>query len=131
MRWVKGSRRGPFEFAHEELRSAILQDLNPLRRQAIHRGVAATLLADFGEKRTDPSELVVHHLLAGGDLDSVLPHLEAATARAAHLGAAKAVEAYLEKQARVLDHLIRNAGNETEKRKLQEKQQKLPTKPGS
>ncbi|MFQ5350610.1 MAG: AAA family ATPase, partial [Thermoanaerobaculia bacterium] len=95
--FARGARRGVFEFAHESIRSSILADVNPLRRQVMHRGVAAGLATVYAEEQESVCEACAHHLMEGGELARAREPLMMAAERARLAGAAPAERYYLER----------------------------------
>lgn len=79
--WAKGERHGGFAFDHERIRSALYRDLNFIRRQAIHRQVAAALEVLHGADAVPPVEAIAHHWLQAGAWDRAWPYLERAAER--------------------------------------------------
>ena len=59
--WAHGARRGTFEFAHPRIRDAVYRDLNPLRRQHLHRHVGVALAARALESGTGFQEAVGYY----------------------------------------------------------------------
>ncbi len=59
--WAQGARLGRFEFSHRLIRRSVLDDVNPLRRQVMHREVAATLERNFGRGAERLSETLAFH----------------------------------------------------------------------
>jgi predicted ATPase len=71
--WAQGARWGSFEFAHQRIRVAVYQELNPLRRQAMHAQVAEALERLRG---TRDCEALAFHYSAAGQWEKALPHIE-------------------------------------------------------
>ncbi|MGD2116649.1 MAG: hypothetical protein PVG07_16470, partial [Acidobacteriota bacterium] len=82
--WAGGARRGTFEFAHGAVHRAVYRTLDPARRRALHRKVAAALDA---KPAAGVPEVLAHHYLEGGAPDRAVPLLLEAAERAALLGA--------------------------------------------
>ena len=94
--FARGARRGVFEFNHERIRAAIVDEVNPLRRQVMHREVAEALAAAYGSEPETVCETVAHHLVEGGEPARALPFLALAAARARRSGATATERRYLE-----------------------------------
>jgi DNA-binding SARP family transcriptional activator/tetratricopeptide (TPR) repeat protein len=88
-----------YRFRHSFVREALLARVPPHRRREIHR-LTAERLAALG---ASPAR-VGHHLLEGGDPEAAVPHLLAAAARAAAVGAYRDAYALVE---RIQDHANR------------------------
>jgi hypothetical protein len=117
-RWAEGARRGPFEFNHEVLRTAVLAGLNPLRLQAIHRAVADSLKEHFGDKSLAICEDLAYHYLASGEWRQSLAALETAQLKSRVVGAVEVANWYEGKLGQVLDRMIRHAETEAERAEL-------------
>ncbi len=94
--FARGARRGTFEFAHESIRGAILEDVNPLRRQVMHRHVADALREIYAEDRESVCEATAHHLIEGGEGGEAREYLMMAAERARLAGASATERRYLE-----------------------------------
>ncbi len=101
--FARGARRGVFEFAHESIRSSILADVNPLRRQVMHREVAAGLATVYAEDRESVCEATAHHLIEGGEVERARDCLMIAAERARLVGASTTECRYLERWLAALD----------------------------
>jgi DNA-binding SARP family transcriptional activator len=106
--WARGARRGTFEFSHEEIREAVLQDINPIRKQALHRAVARALESSRGEDAESLCEDLAHHTLAAGDWQNALPHIESAAHRAVDLGATEIAGWYCDRGLQVFERLLQD-----------------------
>ncbi len=95
--FARGARRGIFEFAHESIRSAIVADVNPLRRQVMHRDTAAALAQIYAEDSESVCEATAHHLIEGGEIDRARDCLMMAAERARLAGATTTESRYLER----------------------------------
>jgi len=95
--FARGARRGVFEFAHESIRSAILADINPLRRQVMHRDVAAALAGIYAEDRESVCEATAHHLIEGGEAQRAREGLMMAAERARLAGATSTERRHLKR----------------------------------
>ncbi|MCM2269725.1 MAG: AAA family ATPase [Thermoanaerobaculia bacterium] len=73
--WSRGMRRGQFQFDHPRLRDALYGDLNPLRRQVMHRQVADALAALHSQQPAAVAEELAHHYLQAGARDKAFEHL--------------------------------------------------------
>lgn len=124
-RWAEGARRGPFEFTHEVLRAAVLDSLNPLRLQAIHRAVARSLQDRFGDDSDEVCEDLAFHYLASGDWRQALKALETSRLKSLLIGAVEVADWYAGKQEQVLDRMIRLAGDDAERAELESQLDKL------
>ena len=94
--FARGARRGAFEFAHESIRGAILAEVNPLRRQVMHRQVAGALHRIYAEDRESICEAAALHLIEGGEGGQAREYLMMAAERARLAGAAATERRYLE-----------------------------------
>ena len=101
--FARGARRGVFEFAHESIRSSILAEVNPLRRQVMHREVAAGLAIIYAEDPESVCEATAHHLIEGGEVERSRDCLTMAAERARLAGAATTERRYLERWLTALD----------------------------
>ena len=93
--FARGARRGAFEFAHESIRGAILEDVNPLRRQVMHRQVANALHTIYADDRESVCEATAHHLIEGGEGGQAREYLMMAAERARLAGAVATERRYL------------------------------------
>ena len=107
--FARGARRGVFEFAHESIRSTILADVNPLRRQVMHRDVAEALNRAYAEDRDSVCEATAHHLIAGGEIGRAQDCLMMSAERARLAGAVSTERRHLESWLAALE---RSGGNE-------------------
>jgi len=107
-RWDQGARRGSFEFTHREIRNAIHQEINPLRRQAMHGQVAATLERLRGDR---DCEALAFHLVAAGEWEKALPPLERAVERALAVFAEDTARRYCDQAVEALSRLVASARN--------------------
>ena len=124
-RWTDGARHGPFEFTHEELRRAVLDRVNPLRLQTIHRRVAASIRSHFADDDPEICEDLAYHDLEAGDWERSVTALEAALDKNRAVGAEKAASWYEEKLGQVLDRMIGQASTEGERAALRKRRKKL------
>ncbi|MEM7483414.1 MAG: BTAD domain-containing putative transcriptional regulator [Acidobacteriota bacterium] len=83
--WARGARRGTFEFASYRIREAVYQNLNPLRRQQMHRQVGEAFFDIFRERHEQAAEALAHHFSLAGDLERALPFLRASAEKAVAL----------------------------------------------
>jgi DNA-binding SARP family transcriptional activator len=95
--FARGARRGVFEFAHEAVRAAILANVNPLRRQVMHREVAAALAEVYADDHQAVCESAAHHLIQGGEAERARECLMMAAERARLAGAAPTERHHLER----------------------------------
>ncbi len=103
--WARGVRRGAFEFAHEQIRTAVLDSINPLRRKVMHQEVATAMILEHGDDLEAVCEAIAYHSLAGGEPEQALVHLERAAQRARRAGAAATEARYLKNIQASLKHL--------------------------
>lgn len=101
--FARGARRGVFEFAHESIRSTILADVNPLRRQVMHREVAAGLAKVYADEPDTVCEATAHHLIEGGEIGRARNCLMLAAERARLAGAVTTEKRHLERWLAALD----------------------------
>ncbi|HEX4962856.1 MAG TPA: BTAD domain-containing putative transcriptional regulator [Thermoanaerobaculia bacterium] len=106
--WTQGARRGSFEFAHREVRNAIHQEINPLRRQAMHAQVAAALERLRGDRSC---EALAFHYVAANEWEKALPALEQALERALSLAAEDAAQRYCDQVVEAMSRLVAAARN--------------------
>ena len=123
--WVRGVRRGIFEFAHEEIRTAVLEEINPIRKQAMHRAVARALRYSRGGDLASICEKLAHHDTAAGDWQNALPCLESAAHRAAAVGATEIARSYCERSLQTIERLVQEAANASARQELDDKQRKM------
>jgi DNA-binding SARP family transcriptional activator len=106
--WAQGARRGSFEFSHREIRNAIHQEINPLRRQAMHAQVAAALERFQGDR---DCQALAFHFVAAGEWEKALPHLERAVERALAVCAEDTAQRYCDQAVETLSRLVASARN--------------------
>jgi DNA-binding SARP family transcriptional activator len=106
--WAQGARRGSFEFSHREIRNAIHQEINPLRRQAMHAQVAAALERLQGDR---DCQALAFHFVAAGEWDKALPYLERAVERALSICADDTAQRYCDQAVEALSRLVASARN--------------------
>ncbi len=116
--WAQGARRGTFEFAHQTIREAVLDDINPLRRQVLHAEVAEALAASRGHEPEAVCEELAYHYLQAGDWARALPCLELAAEKAHAIGAAETAEWYADRSLEVVDRLRGAAASAAERDEL-------------
>jgi DNA-binding SARP family transcriptional activator len=107
--WTRGVRRGSFEFAHNRTRRAIYEELNPLRRQAMHAQIAASLEKLRGGR--DCEALAFHYTVAN-QWEKALPHLQRSIERALAVGAEEAARRYCDQAIEGLSRLAAGARSE-------------------
>ncbi|HEY4573883.1 MAG TPA: AAA family ATPase, partial [Thermoanaerobaculia bacterium] len=107
--WTRGARRGSFEFAHNRTRRAIYEELNPLRRQAMHAQIAASLEKLRGGR--DCEALAFHYTVAN-QWEKALPHLQRSIERALAVGAEEAARRYCDQAIEGLSRLAAGARSE-------------------
>ena len=123
--FARGARRGVFEFAHEWIRSAILADVNPLRRQVMHRDVAATLAGIYAEEPESVCETAAYHLVEGGEAERALDCLAMAAERARLAGAASTERGYLERWLAALDRAAKGTETDSARQSIEERLSEL------
>jgi DNA-binding SARP family transcriptional activator len=112
--WSQGMRRGRFEFAHGQIRSALYAAVDPGRRKALHSQVAAALEALSESDGERPSEALAHHWAEAGDWSKALSHLERALRKARGLQADAAAVHYYRQALGLLGRLCEGAGGAEE-----------------
>jgi DNA-binding SARP family transcriptional activator len=129
--WRRGARTGRFEFDHPRVARALYDDLNPLRRQVLHRQVADALARLHRERTPERTAELARHALEGGlwerAFDALLELSEHALAAGDAAGAALARE----RAQRALDRLRREAGSEEELRRVGERERALEAVAGA
>ena len=124
--WAKGVRRGSFDFAHEMMREAILEEINPLRQGVMHRAVAETLWSSRGEEDLPGiCERLCYHLSAAGDWERADQVAAMAVERAARLGARAAHAAYLDRRRAILERVIGTTGDDTKRAEYEDRRRKV------
>ena len=116
--WGQGVRRGIFEFAHEEIRNAVLEEINPIRKQAMHRAVSRALRYSRGSDLESICEGLAHHDIASGDWQNALPCLESAAQRASTVGANEIARRYYELALQTIDRLAKEAASDRARQDL-------------
>jgi DNA-binding SARP family transcriptional activator len=106
--WAQGARRGSFEFSHREIRNAIHQEINPLRRQAMHAQMAAALERLQGNRNC---QALAFHFVAAGEWEKALPHLEQSVERALAVCAEDTAQRYCDQAVEALSRLVASARN--------------------
>jgi len=108
--WAQGMRRGRFEFAHRHIRTALVDALDPQRRQLLHAQIAAALeaLPESAESRS--SEALAHHWAAAGEPDKALSHLERVLRNARALQADATAVHYFQQASDLLSRLCEDSG---------------------
>jgi predicted ATPase len=120
--WAQGARRGSFEFTHREIRKAIHDELNPLRRQAMHGHVAEALMRLRGDR---DCEALAYHFVAAGEWEKALPALEQAAERALSLCAEDTARRYRDQAIEVLSRLVASARNGAQAERWREERDRL------
>ncbi|HEY0514517.1 MAG TPA: AAA family ATPase [Thermoanaerobaculia bacterium] len=108
--WAGGARRGSFEFAHPRIGEAIYNEINPLRRQAMHAQVAEALES----LRGGDCEALAHHFTAAAQWERSLPFLERSVERALAVRAVDAARRYCDQAIEVLSRLAAGARSEAQ-----------------
>jgi len=106
--WAQGARRGSFEFSHREIRNAIHQEINPLRRQAMHSQVGAAMERLQGDR---DCQALAFHFVAAGEWDKALPYLEQSVERALAVCAEDTAQRYCDQTVEALSRLVASARN--------------------
>ncbi|HEX2223307.1 MAG TPA: BTAD domain-containing putative transcriptional regulator [Thermoanaerobaculia bacterium] len=109
--WARGARRGSFEFSHKRVRRALYHDVNPLRRNAMHEQVAASL-EELWEDRYP--ERLGHHWLVAGQWERALPALLTSAWRARQALAPDVASYYYGRAVEALGHLVSGARTDAE-----------------
>ncbi len=125
--WARGARRGSFEFAHEAIRDAILSDINPIRRQVMHRAVAAALHAARSDDPESVCEELAYHYVAAGEWEPALPFLERAARRAERAGAPQVASAHAERALAAIDRILAGRTSAAEREELAARRERLET----
>ena len=111
--WARGARRGYFEFSHDAVREAIIEQINPIRRAVMHRDLATAMEAHLGSRARIYSEQLAYHWLAGQEPERALPWLECAVERADDCGGTALRDEYLRRALGIVDRLERSSGGES------------------
>ncbi len=120
--WAKGARRGRFEFNHHLIWKSILEDVNPLRQQIMHREVAEALEEELGEQTERYCEVLAFHFVRAGVWDRAIVHLRRAAGRARTLLAVDTARYYLRQASTALRRLAGAARTPAEEQRwLQER----------
>ncbi len=106
------------EFAHDKIRVAIYNDLNPKRRQVIHRQVALALEARHRGETDQVCEVLAHHYAAAGIWDKALVYLQQAGDRARQALANESAFYWYNRALDALSHLEQMASSEEIKAEL-------------
>lgn len=107
--WEKGARLGSFAFSHRLIWQAVLSDVNPLRRQVMHREAARSLEKSFGEDAGRWCELLAFHYVEAADWERAMVHLRRAWRGARAVSAVDTARHYLRRTVAVLDRLVGSA----------------------
>lgn len=104
--WARGARRGRFEFNHHLIWRAILEDVNPLRQQIMHRETAEALEQELGGRQTERfCEVLAFHFAHADVWDQAIIHLRRASDRARALLAVDTARHYLCQACKALQRL--------------------------
>jgi predicted ATPase len=103
-----------FEFAHEEIRLALYQDVNPARRRIMHRQVAQVLERRYGNAPEQVYEALAHHYAMAEDWQKAVGYLRLAGEKAWKLLAGDVALHYYAQALAALDTLQNEAGSEAE-----------------
>jgi len=112
--WAEGMRRGCFEFSHRHIRNALVEALEPRRRQLLHAQIAAALEALPETAGDRSSEALAHHWAAAGEPGKALSHLERALRNARALQADATAVHYFQQALDLLGRLCEGAGGAEE-----------------
>ncbi len=123
--WARGARRGTFEFAHAEIREAVLEDINPIRKQALHRAVMRALRSSQIDDSKSRCEDLAHHALAASDWRDALPCIESAAHRAVDLGATEIASWYCDRGVQVIERLLQEESDSSADRELNAKKRQM------
>lgn len=104
--WAKGARLGNFEFNHRLIWESILEDINPLRRQVMHREVAATLERHFEPDAERHCESLAFHYTQACSWSQAIVHLERAARKARDVSAMDTARHYSRQAVEVLNRLV-------------------------
>ncbi|RME43265.1 MAG: hypothetical protein D6791_15860 [Chloroflexi bacterium] len=109
------------EFAHDKIRVAIYSDLNPRRRQVIHRQVATALESRHRGETDQVCEALAHHYATAGIWDKALVYLQQAGDKARQALANESAFCWYNRALEALDHLEQMATSEETKADLLKK----------
>ncbi len=123
--WARGARRGAFEFAHEAIRRAVLSEVNPLRRQVMHRAVAEALRASRDGDSEGVAERLAHHYLAAAEWAPALPLLERSAAAADARGAPAAATEHAERALAAIERILAGRTSAAEREDLAARRERL------
>ena len=108
--WARGARRGYFEFSHDTVREAIIDQINPIRRAVMHRDLAVALEKHHGDRAIIYCEQLAYHWLAAQEPERALPWLESATRRADDYGGHDIRDEHLRQALQIIGRLERSSG---------------------
>jgi serine/threonine protein kinase len=92
---------GAWRFSHDKIREAILEELSPSQRQALHTKIAASLTAEAYGSQAEPSTLAYHYRGAN-DPNSEYPCAVAAAEKALQKGAASIGVSFLRRALEII-----------------------------
>jgi DNA-binding SARP family transcriptional activator len=127
--WAEGMRRGRFEFAHRQIRSALVGAIEPQRRQVLHAQVAAALEA-LPAAESGLSEALAHHWAAAGEWSKALSHLERALRKAGALQADATTIHYYQQALDLVARLCEGTGDAAQAAAAWAAARKTPLKGG-
>ncbi len=107
--WAKGARLGNFEFNHRLIWQSVLEEVNPLRRQVMHREVAATLEKHLGQDSEPLCEALAFHYTQAGEWHQAIVHLRRAARKALAVSAVDTARHYGRLAIEAADRLRRAA----------------------
>jgi len=114
--WREGARRGSFEFDHSEIRRALYDSLNPLRRQALH-GDAGRSLETLHGAEEELAEVFSYHFVQAGEWQPAIHWLEVCAKRALARLCPQAARSSMELGVRICDRLARQNDLEESRRR--------------
>jgi DNA-binding SARP family transcriptional activator len=106
--WARGARRGYFEFSHDAVRGAIIEQINPIRRAVMHRDLATAIEKHHGSQAIIHCEHLAYHWLAAQEPERALPWLESAARRADECGGTDIRDEYLRQALVIIGRLQRS-----------------------
>ena len=123
--WSRGARRGRFQFDHPRIRRVLYDDLNPLRRQVLHRQVAVGLEAIHRDRPAAVAEELAHHFLEAGVWDRAYHYLLASAEKALAARNPEGAAHCWNQAQRVLERLRQHAKDDAERSRWQAQEEPL------
>lgn len=102
---ASAARWRAFEFAHEEIRQVIYHDVNPVRRQVMHRQVATALEKRHAEEAEWACEALAYHYTAAKMWDKALVYVQQAGDKAQASLAGETALHYYDQAVEALDQI--------------------------